>query len=91
MIIVLGVVILVTSILGLISAYSPRKCIIYVYMVIVAAALILQVVVGVMVYQKGANYNSFVTTMWSTASTADRLAIQNEVRELQTYAKRNKY
>jgi hypothetical protein len=60
-------------------------------MVIVAAALILQVVVGVMVYQKGANYNSFVTTMWSTASTADRLAIQNEVRELQTYAKRNKY
>jgi hypothetical protein len=60
-------------------------------MVIVAAALILQVVVGVMVYQKGANYISFVNTMWSTASNADRLAIQNEVRELQSCARRNKY
>jgi len=78
LIIVLGVVILVTSILGLISAYSQRRCIIYVYMVIVAAALILQVTVGVLVYQKGANYNSFVNSMWSSASTQDRLAIQNE-------------
>lgn len=51
-------------------------------MVIVAAALILQVTVGVLVYQKGANYNSFVNSMWSSASTQDRLAIQNEVSKL---------
>ncbi|KAG2180939.1 hypothetical protein INT43_008519 [Umbelopsis isabellina] len=78
MIIVLSIIILVTSILGWISAYSPRRCVIYIYMVIVAAALILQVVVGVLVYQKGANYASFVSTMWSDSSNADRLAIQNE-------------
>ncbi|CAM0136670.1 unnamed protein product [Umbelopsis sp. WA50703] len=47
-------------------------------MAIVAVALILQVVVGVMVYQKGANYESFVSTLWASSSNADRLAIQNE-------------
>jgi Tetraspanin family len=78
-IIVLAVIILVTSILGLISAYSRRRCVVYVYMVIVAVALILQVVVGVLVYQKGANFSSYINTLWSSSSNADRLAIQDEV------------
>jgi hypothetical protein len=78
-IIVLSIIILVTSVLGWVSAYSPRRCVIYFYMAIVAVALILQVVVGVMVYQKGANYASFVSTLWASSSNADRLAIQNEV------------
>lgn len=84
-IIVLAVIILVTSILGLISAYSRRRCVIYVYMVIVAVALILQVVVGVLVYQKGANYSSYINTLWTSSSNADRLAIQNEVSSFTMY------
>ncbi|KAG2176550.1 hypothetical protein INT44_007213 [Umbelopsis vinacea] len=78
LIIVLAIIILVTSILGLISAYSRRRCVIYIYMVIVAVALILQVVVGVLVYQKGANYINYINTLWTSSSNADRLALQNE-------------
>lgn len=67
------------AILGIIGAFKHRKGVIVVYMIIVVIALVFQVVIGVKVYQKGANTVAYLAPLWSTGTNSFRETLQNEV------------
>lgn len=67
------------AILGIIGAFKHRKGVIVVYMIIVVIALVFQVVIGVKVYQKGANTAAYLAPLWSTGTNSFRETLQNEV------------
>lgn len=76
---ILGAIIVLAALLGIAGAFKHRKGIIIVYMIIVVIALVFQVVIGVKVYQKGANTASYLAPLWSTGTNSFRETLQNEV------------
>ncbi|KAI7848741.1 Tetraspanin family-domain-containing protein, partial [Circinella umbellata] len=75
---ILGAIIGVASIIGILGAFVKRKWILYIYMLIVIVALVYQVVIGVKIYQKGANPPAYVAPLWSQAKESYRASLQNE-------------
>ncbi|KAI7873914.1 hypothetical protein K492DRAFT_154444 [Lichtheimia hyalospora FSU 10163] len=75
---ILGAIIVLAALLGIAGAFKHRKGIIVVYMIIVVIALVFQVVIGVKVYQKGANTASYLAPLWSTGTNSFRETLQSE-------------
>lgn len=48
-------------------------------MLIVIVALVYQVVIGVKIYQKGANPPAYIAPLWSQAKDSYRASLQDEV------------
>lgn len=79
---ILGAVICVAAVIGIIGAFVRNRALTYIYMIIIIAALIFQVVIGVKVYQKAANYAGYLSDIWSSSSASFRLNIQNQVNTI---------
>jgi hypothetical protein len=77
--IVLGVVAVVAAVIGVIAAYIRRKFIIYLYMMVTVIAMVIQVVIGVKVYQKASNVNQYLAPLWTAGSINFRAELEREV------------
>ncbi|KAI8984351.1 Tetraspanin family-domain-containing protein, partial [Mycotypha africana] len=75
---ILGAIVCVASIIGIIGTYVKKPTITYVYMIIIVAALVFQVIIGVRIYQKAANASKYLSDLWPTASANYRLNLQNQ-------------
>ncbi|KAI9278261.1 Tetraspanin family-domain-containing protein [Phascolomyces articulosus] len=75
---ILGAIIIVASILGMIGAFVKRKWILYIYMLIVIVALVYQIIIGVKIYQKGADPPAYIAPLWSKAKESYRAKLQTE-------------
>lgn len=76
---ILGAVICVAAIVGIIGAYIRKSVVTYLYMIIIIGALVFQVIIGILVYQKAANAAKYLSDIWPTASAGYRLNLQNQV------------
>ncbi|KAI8890378.1 hypothetical protein K501DRAFT_236587, partial [Backusella circina FSU 941] len=76
--IVLGVVALVAAVIGVIAAYIRRKFVIYLYMMVTVIAMVIQVVIGVKVYQKASNVNQYLAPLWTAGSINFRANLETE-------------
>ncbi|KAI7904742.1 Tetraspanin family-domain-containing protein [Cokeromyces recurvatus] len=77
-IVILGIIICVAALFGITGAYVKKNIITYLYMIIIIAALIFQVLIGVQIYQKAANSSKYLSDLWSIASTSYRANLQNQ-------------
>lgn len=75
---ILGAIILVAALIGIVAAFTRRKFLTYIYMIIVIVALVYQVVIGIRVYQKAANPSGYLAPIWATASESYRAHLENE-------------
>lgn len=67
------------ALIGIVAAFTRRKFLTYIYMIIVIVALVYQVVIGIRVYQKAANPSGYLAPIWATASESYRAHLENEV------------
>ncbi|KAI9484842.1 Tetraspanin family-domain-containing protein [Zychaea mexicana] len=75
---ILGAIVIFASILGMVGTFVKRKWILLIYMLIVVVALVYQVVIGIKIYQKGADSPGYVAPLWSQAKESYRASLQND-------------
>ncbi|ORX52300.1 hypothetical protein DM01DRAFT_1336684 [Hesseltinella vesiculosa] len=75
---VLGAVILVASVLGYTAAYRRRRGMIYCYILIILASLVIQVYIGIQVYRPAANPTPYLTSFWTDATDAEKTMLETE-------------
>ncbi|KAI8059423.1 Tetraspanin family-domain-containing protein [Gilbertella persicaria] len=75
---ILGAIICIASLFGIIGAYVRKNFITIIYLIVIVAALILQVLIGIRIYQKAANTLQYLSDLWPSSSFMYRLELQNE-------------
>ncbi|RCH88992.1 hypothetical protein CU097_010199 [Rhizopus azygosporus] len=75
---ILGAIICVAAIFGAIGAFIKKSFIIYIYMIIIIAALVLQVIIGIKLYQAAANAPAYMSKLWTSSSMSQRASLENE-------------
>ncbi|CAO3661805.1 unnamed protein product [Rhizopus microsporus] len=75
---ILGAIICVAAIFGTIGAFIKKSFIIYIYMIIIIAALVLQVIIGIKLYQAAANAPAYMSKLWTSSSMSQRASLENE-------------
>ncbi|CAO3608048.1 unnamed protein product [Cunninghamella echinulata] len=73
---ILGGIIIVAALFGFSAAFSKRRGLVYIFLLIILASLALQVVIGVKVYKIAANGNQYANAYWGSASVQDRSTLQ---------------
>ncbi|KAG0738768.1 hypothetical protein G6F57_001467 [Rhizopus arrhizus] len=77
---ILGAIVCVAAILGAIGAFIRKNFITCIYMIIILAALALQVYIGIKFYKASANVSAYMSDLWTPASTNYRASLQNEFK-----------
>ncbi|KAI8335304.1 Tetraspanin family-domain-containing protein [Chlamydoabsidia padenii] len=75
---VLGAIIVVASIVGFAAAFSQRRLLIFIYLLIILISLAVQVYIGVQVYKAAGNSKQYLINFWSSASQNEQSTLQQE-------------
>ncbi|KAI9261974.1 Tetraspanin family-domain-containing protein [Sporodiniella umbellata] len=75
---ILGAIVCVASLLGLVGAFVRKHWLTSIYMLIILAALVLQVLVGIKLYRACANVPTYLSDLWTSATPALRNQLQKD-------------
>ncbi|CAO3624981.1 unnamed protein product [Cunninghamella blakesleeana] len=73
---ILGAIIIIATLFGFSAAFSKRRGLVYIYLLIILVSLAIQVVIGVKVYQIANNGSQYANTYWADASIKNRSLLQ---------------
>lgn len=75
---ILGGIVCVASAFGAIGAFVRKNFVTYIYMIVILAALVVQVLIGIKLYKASANVSTYMSDLWASSNASFRGDLQNE-------------